>query len=247
MNTPQRPSEHPSKEKDAGIELDVRNQQPGISNKGLSPRATSKLRSSFSSNNDSNQESSKSLGLQKSPTFSKNSSSKTSFGASSAEAKKRRTYHSQNIQKKRLRKYKKLRRTLTTFIWTIPPIWLVIMFASGALFVTQVRSDEDFSEDIDSEARSDYIFFSDISTYVTLAVGVWFQYYAHVPFHPNIYQKLKHCIPIINFVQYCGTCLLTCLCCCFYIKCNEDDEEEEEEESKSYKTQYFSKISTVDV
>mmetsp|Transcript_11773 Transcript_11773/g.16292 ORF Transcript_11773/g.16292 Transcript_11773/m.16292 type:complete len:333 (+) Transcript_11773:384-1382(+) len=171
-------------------------------------------------------------------------SSKLSGKSIPLEVKTRRKVQAVRVQSKRKRNKKRLRRTLSIFLWTIPPIWVAVLLVLGSLFILQVTSDESFSNDIDSEARGEYSFTSDSSTYVVLIIGLWFQYYAHIPFHPKIENKFEAFGPIFRFLHSCSSIVLGYLCCfswCFH------DYVEDREDSSSSKQLYLSKVSAVDV
>mmetsp|Transcript_43860 Transcript_43860/g.72856 ORF Transcript_43860/g.72856 Transcript_43860/m.72856 type:complete len:293 (+) Transcript_43860:2802-3680(+) len=78
----------------------------------------------------------------------------------------------------------KLKRKLTVLMWSLPLIWVAISIAIISSFVPLVQSEERYSEVIESEARGGYRFSSDLGIYITIVLGIYFQYYAHVPLHP---------------------------------------------------------------
>mmetsp|Transcript_523 Transcript_523/g.760 ORF Transcript_523/g.760 Transcript_523/m.760 type:complete len:292 (+) Transcript_523:679-1554(+) len=94
----------------------------------------------------------------------------------------------------------KLKRKLTVLMWSLPLIWVAISVAIISSFVPLVQSEERYSEVIEAEARGGYRFSSDLGIYVTIILGIYFQYYAHVPLHPEL-------------EKYCSVCVvLRCVC-----------------------------------
>jgi len=80
-------------------------------------------------------------------------------------------------------KSKKVLRKISGLLWCIPPIFVLGTVSFIFQFVDQItREDTRYSTLIDETARGPYLIVDDLQAFISIAIGIYFQYYSYVAF-----------------------------------------------------------------